>query len=363
MADLLYNGLGRVLFSLCVVAYLLGDLAIYCTAVAKSLRDVSCTVPTNSTTTLDSPCWQASSISRSNVYRLCVTAFIVILGPFTFFNLSKTKYLQLMTTILRWTAFSAMVILAIIRLTDSSQQHGHPTLAQPGNMPEVFGVSVYAFMCHHSVPSLVTPVKNKSRIPLILGVDFVIISCFYILVCMTGIFAFDQVPDLYTLAFKPEPGSSPGIPLMVMDYFLALFPVFTLSTNFPIIAITLRNNLEAILLNLPPISRLPQSARRFMFPLLAIIPPTLIALATENVGILVTITGAYAGAGIQYVIPATLVFLARRKLAGQEKELGRSFSNPLASVFRHGAWVVLVLAWSVVAIGLVSLNFILTALK
>ena len=38
MADLLYSGLGRLLFSLCVVAYLLGDLAIYSTAVAKSLR-------------------------------------------------------------------------------------------------------------------------------------------------------------------------------------------------------------------------------------------------------------------------------------------------------------------------------------
>jgi hypothetical protein len=31
-----------------------------------------------------------------------------------------------------------------------------------------------------------------------------------------------------------------GLLLEVIDYFLALFPVFTLSTNFPIIAITLR---------------------------------------------------------------------------------------------------------------------------
>ena len=31
-----------------------------------------------------------------------------------------------------------------------------------------------------------------------------------------------------------------GVLIEVIDYFLALFPVFTLSTNFPIIAITLR---------------------------------------------------------------------------------------------------------------------------
>ena len=34
-----------------------------------------------------------------------------------------------------------------------------------------------------------------------------------------------------------------------------------------------------------------------------------------------TITGAFAGAGIQYVIPATLVWLARKKLAQLEGEV------------------------------------------
>ena len=33
-----------------------------------------------------------------------------------------------------------------------------------------------------------------------------------------------------------------------IHYFLSLFPVFTLSTNFPIIAITLRNNLKGLFL-------------------------------------------------------------------------------------------------------------------
>ncbi len=36
--------------------------------------------------------------------------------------------------------------------------------------------------------------------------------------------------------------------LAAIHYFLSLFPVFTLSTNFPIIAITLRNNLKSLFL-------------------------------------------------------------------------------------------------------------------
>ena len=39
-------------------------------------------------------------------------------------------------------------------------------------------------------------------------------------------------------------GSNPSVVIKLVDYFLNLFPVFTLSTNFPIIAITLRCRLQ-----------------------------------------------------------------------------------------------------------------------
>ena len=38
-----------------------------------------------------------------------------------------------------------------------------------------------------------------------------------------------------------DTGSEPSLGIQLVDYFLNLFPVFTLSTNFPIIAITLRS--------------------------------------------------------------------------------------------------------------------------
>ena len=43
--------------------------------------------------------------------------------------------------------------------------------------------------------SLVTPVRTKSKIPAILGLDFVVIAAFYLLVSLTGIFAFDRVTN------------------------------------------------------------------------------------------------------------------------------------------------------------------------
>lgn len=64
---------GRTLFYLCIAVYLYGDLAIYATAVAKSLRDVSCTynpqnVPSVNMSDTDR-CWKDSDVTRIDAYR------------------------------------------------------------------------------------------------------------------------------------------------------------------------------------------------------------------------------------------------------------------------------------------------------
>ncbi|XP_023322274.1 transmembrane protein 104 homolog [Eurytemora carolleeae] len=277
MADMLYNKTGKVLFSLCMILYLYGDLAIYCTALSKSLRDVTCTVQaesncpngTNISSLSSNPdlCWSSSTLTKGNVYRIYVGLFLLLLGPFTFFNVTKTKYLQMLTTLLRWVAFSAMIGLSISRILDRNEEHGSPAVYSLDSIPAVFGVSVYSFMCHHSIPSLISPVKNKNKIGVTLAGDYLLIAGFYLLLSLTGIFAFPSIPDLYTLAFKPDRCGDSSLFLEGVDYFLALFPVFTLSTSFPIIGITLRNNLESILV---PHSTLLADIkyRRIIFPLL-----------------------------------------------------------------------------------------------
>ena len=45
-----------------------------------------------------------SAISNIVTFIMCVlqACFTVLLGPFVFFNVQKTKYLQMLTTVLRW---------------------------------------------------------------------------------------------------------------------------------------------------------------------------------------------------------------------------------------------------------------------
>lgn len=66
---------------------------------------------------------------------------------------------------------------------------------------------------------------------------------------MPGVFTFEVVKDLYTLNFEPSmtPSVVPEIPYL--QYFLLVFPILMLTSNFPIIAITLTNNLRALIVN------------------------------------------------------------------------------------------------------------------
>ncbi len=97
---------------------------------------------------------------------------------------------------------------------------------------------------------------------------------------------------------------------------------------------------------------------RMIFPLIALLPGVIVAFITTDVTLLVGYTGSYAGAGIQYIIPAFLVYFGRKKTA---KLFGQSWSNKHTSPFKHKLWVVFVLAWAVLCIGFVTTNHIISA--
>ena len=98
-------------------------------------------------------------------------------------------------------AFIIMVSLACINIS-KEKQSPHPPFSRISGLPNLFGVCVYSFMCHHSLPSLITPISIKKRLSsLILG-DYLLILSFYFLLAFTGIFAFREINDLYTLNFQ-----------------------------------------------------------------------------------------------------------------------------------------------------------------
>ena len=285
-------------------------------------------------------------------------------------------------------------------------------------------------------------------------------------------------------------------------HYLTLFPVFKLTSNFPLISITLRNNVRALARSLSPRMRawmdagaaadatvaeveaaeveaaasflssatiaasdadaasagvayasarysalagldpssgaanppvamisveaaqaardylrhegcLQRVARRHGATLVAVVPPLVIAIFTQNVNQLVSYTGGFAGLAIQYIIPAWMVFAARRLverlrrgdgetessltsslsadadadsgitvdardrdipssvvhasgIVGQRKSFSVRFqsdepefwTNPHRSPFEHTAWIGVIGAWSLVCLGFIIYNLL-----
>lgn len=71
------------------------------------------------------------------------------------------------------------------------------------------------------------------------------------------------------------------------------------------------------------------------------------------------ITGSYAGTAIQYVIPALLVMLGRRRVPELMVKLNCQ-EQLHRSPFKHAAWVWGVLGWAGLCIVAVTVNHIIT---
>lgn len=359
MAKMFFSRSGTALFYACMVIYLYGDLAIYAVAVPKNVVSILCnnltcrpnmTLPDNNLSLPCTPGFHSDFLARSSrrtVYHVVLAVFIGVLGPFAFFDVSKTKLLQLMTSLVRWISFLSMIILAIMRIAN-----GHsvtPVVADISAVPNLFGVAVYSFMCQHSLPALLTPISQKSKLTSMFVGDFILVLTFYMLLCLTAAFCFDHktIQDLYTLNFllDCQVCSSDGL-----RYFLAAFPVLTLSTSFPIITVTLRNNLRS-LVGMDDDQRL---VWKFVFPILAMGPPIILAFFTDNLETLVGITGSYAGAGIQYVIPVALVYFARKSVAALDPQA----KNPHRLKINSNGTMIVVLIWTLLAISFVTYNHI-----
>lgn len=124
MAELFFNNTGRYLFYLCFTVYLYGDLSIYSAAVSKTLRDVIC-FENNTFFNMthdevnQQPCWYtndgtSNKFTRLDCYRGSLIAFALFIGPFTFFNIEKTKYMQMFTALLRWLGKPSFATFTII---------------------------------------------------------------------------------------------------------------------------------------------------------------------------------------------------------------------------------------------------------
>ncbi|XP_050423231.1 transmembrane protein 104 homolog [Adelges cooleyi] len=345
MVTVLLPPFAKVLFFISLCGYLFGDISIYYKAIGRSFVKFTCN---NNKTNETNLCWEDSSYTKHDVYLAYLGLYLIIVGPFTFFNVQKTKHLQVFSFIMRVTAMLTMFTLAVLRIITPTEDHGDPPAAYFPAIPQLIGASIYAFMCHHSIPSVIAPIKNKNNLMLKIASDFLFIYSLYMCLCISGAYAFPKVNEFYTINFTPTQNTE--LIYKVIDSFLVLFPVLTISISFPIIAITLRNNLQVMLL--------PEDAhwawKRIVLPLFTLITPMLLAVFVSDLEDLVAIVAVYAGTGIQYVTPSLLVIAARAEIPQQVAGIKNDFCSP----FKSKNWPIAILIWSVICVVVLTNFFI-----
>ncbi|KRY00191.1 Transmembrane protein [Trichinella pseudospiralis] len=386
MACLVLGRWGWLFFYACMGVYLFGDLIIYGVVVPKALMNAVCAYPDNQSLINVSSSWACRSggdveFSRGAVYRILVVVFGLVLGPFVFFGIGRTKYFQFVASFLRWASFLVMIGWAVQRLVAGTAD-GHPEPARPSQFTSLFGTTVYSFMCHHSLPAILTPIEQKARLQIRVGIVYLVVFSFYLTMAVTAVLAFGRLHDVYVLDFfQLSAGSTWDADhwtlVTLLKYFLLLFPVFTISSNYPIIGITLRNNVNMLLFGpddgfastvstqcLVVSDQKEQSTwcgkwgwtlRRVVVPFLVVLLPLCISLVTDDVEALIAATGSYAGVGIQYVTPTWLVWHLRSSRA----DLVDQMPSNLASPFRHKAWLIFSFLWALSSVLIVTIHHIL----
>eukprot|EP00421_Protoceratium_reticulatum_P029032 CAMPEP_0168468606 /NCGR_PEP_ID=MMETSP0228-20121227/57791_1 /TAXON_ID=133427 /ORGANISM="Protoceratium reticulatum, Strain CCCM 535 (=CCMP 1889)" /LENGTH=361 /DNA_ID=CAMNT_0008484365 /DNA_START=152 /DNA_END=1233 /DNA_ORIENTATION=- len=234
---MLPRGLHSLLYTL-LFMHTFGTLCVYSVTVITSVE------------TLLPSAWRSHEL-------VCV-CFGAAVFPLCFADMQKLRSLQSWIMAMRVVAILALLGGAVYTVMSRRQElavcpgaksaqwtwHDIP-MANTDGLPDLFGNAVLAFMVHHSLPGLLAPVEKQTDATKVVSISYVIAFCIYMVLGGTALAAFGcRVPQLYNLAFVQLP--VPGIPTLLCGYPILLLAVY------PIVGITLRNNLMNVL-HLPPV--------------------------------------------------------------------------------------------------------------
>ena len=264
--------------------------------------------------------------------------------------------------------FGLMIGIPIAGIITGGRADPLPTLANVSEIPYLFGIVTYMYKCHHCLPGVITPMKSKNRIFVKLFVTYILLLAFPLLLSYIAVFwlSTDELHDIYTLNFftplnTMKGGSISKKVLAILGYFIALYPVFSVSSVIPIDSVVLKENLKALSRLLLKAHWLKKKyikfiADRLILPTLAILLPFIISFATTNVEALLSITGGVLGVWIQYFISTMLLCAGKRIIT---KRLRVEYKNKYKSPFSHTIYFIFVIAWTVVSVVFVLVGEVL----
>jgi amino acid permease len=235
LCELFVGNVAKILFIVCLTAYTYGCLWAFSSVFAEAMAHTL-------------PLFTSSNSS----YFFYIALFAAIVIPFTCMELNEQVYTQVFLACCRLLVIVAMVSSALVAYLTHDQILDHTTpspMFDLSGILEILPIAAYAFAFTQSIPALSEPVADKTQLASIFR--FTVLACLvgYTTIGVSVALAFGSSVEpscnLNWLAYSG--GRALGEPVaylaQAIRLYVVIFPALDVASAFPLMAITLGNNL------------------------------------------------------------------------------------------------------------------------
>ena len=330
---------GMILTQTMIVLYSLGSLWAYVATVGSSVamlgfeffvKDETCNI------------YHEPSEKCQHTYYYSVLAYAVVAIPLSLLAIAEQRVLQVVLTVYRFVAFAVMLVSVAVAWAiggpyqpfdsssdpsvfssslDSSSHVGSIWGFKWSGFGLMFPSAALALNLHWNIPDVVAPAKNKKPMLAVLGSAQIVSLIFYIAIgSVCGIY-FNPPDPLVTLNWGHYTGHNggwgPGDQLWwakIVELVIVCFPILNLINVFPLVAVSLASNVEALF---PDVEEPQEHGKVFNFffgpsadsrhrhvviRFYCCIPPMILGALVGKLNIIFTISGMF-GFILEFIIP------------------------------------------------------------
>eukprot|EP01105_Mastigella_eilhardi_P016408 TRINITY_DN3749_c1_g1_i1.p1 TRINITY_DN3749_c1_g1~~TRINITY_DN3749_c1_g1_i1.p1 ORF type:complete len:471 (+),score=82.40 TRINITY_DN3749_c1_g1_i1:87-1415(+) len=340
---------GQALAQIALALYCYGILWAYVASCASALASASFQFFIRSETCdiYNQPsgdCWFA--------YYCSVLALAVVGIPLALLEVAEQWHLQMALTAYRFLAFAVMFVTCAVNLMIGGPVNSAPIWGfKISGFAVMFTSLAIAQTMHYNLASAVTPVRNKSRLRLV--VVFAELTALFFnmavgIVCVANFGA--RTEPLAVLNWATYTGRAGGWGAgatlwwaYIVQAIVAFFPVLNVMSNFPLVCITLGNNTHTFLPQ-SVVARFGSRGTHAVCRLLAALPPLCLGFAFGRLDMIFTVTGL-VGFALVYFLPCGIALASERLMRAAKLDPW----TPYSGWYSHRLVVSAVLLFGVIA--------------
>ncbi len=285
-------------------------------------------------------------------YYIYILTFAAIVVPVSIMEFSEQVIVQVSLAIFRIVMVSLMVLTALLAYSRQDHEFGdvdntsktHEDVLQKWNFRKLYlllPIAAYAYIFHHSVPSLAYSTKDQIHLTHLFRTALVISMLAYMLVGTVvsmyfgeGTLTSSNLNWQYYIGLRNRANyrndSNVDIPWYadVISFFIVLFPAIDVASAYPLNAYTLGNNLMSAYYGKEMYKHDRSRWKLTFFRLIAAVPPIFGAFFVSDLGRITDVTGL-AAFGIAFIFPPLLARQSKLLLDNYQLEIHTPHSSYL----------------------------------